>query len=187
MLSFRSITLAPGRAAAAAILLALGGLGGGCTNVPVDLAASPAGRVKPATGRILTGAEVGNLAPRAMLCEQYYAEVNSAWLDAWYQLFRRQLYDIGFVHWDERFDCNRFTDCYTNLAQAYFALENFQSRTPARALALGPFWYRPEHATSNHAIVQAITERGRIFIDPQTGQEMHLTAGEERSAFWQMF
>lgn len=139
------------------------------------------------TGRILTNDELRGAVPGAILGEAVYAEVNSEWLPHWYGTFRAQLFKIGLTRWDPRFDCNRFADFYANLAQAFFSLEMSRSGTPAQALALGPFWYVRGDGRGTHAIVQAVTERGRIFIDPQTGREMKLSALEEQSGYVQLF
>lgn len=157
-------------------------LGGCATTAQVE-----AGAVLPTTGRILSDRELRGAVPGAILGESVYAEVNSEWLPHWYRTYRQQLFKIGLVRWDSRFDCNRFADFYTNLAQAYFSVEMFHSTTPAQALALGPFWYVRQDGRGSHAIVQAVTERGRIFIDPQTGEEMQLSALEQQSGYVQMF
>jgi hypothetical protein len=156
-------------------------------GVPVSRPANSAGVTSPMTGRIFSNAELRALAPGAILGEDNYAEVNSAWLARWYPTFRAKLFKIGLTHWDRRFDCNRFADFYANLAQAWFALEMFHSDTPAEALALGPVWYRRDDNRGSHAIIQALTERGRVFIDPQTGEEVQLSLNERRSCFVQLF
>lgn len=163
--------------------LGLGLLLGGCAT-PAQLAERG---VLPTTGRILTDRELRGAVPGAILGEAVYAEVNSRWLPHWYRTYRQQLFKIGLVRWDSRFDCNRFADFYSNLAQAYFSVEMFHSATPAQALAMGPFWYVRADGKGSHAIVQAMTERGRIFIDPQTGEELQLTALEQQSGFVQLF
>lgn len=158
------------------------GFGSGC--------ATPLGTARasgPVTGRVLTGAELRAVVPGAILGENFYAEVNSAWLPEWYPVFRRQLFRVGIVHWDGRFDCNRFADFYSNLAQAFFSTQMFHSETPAQALALGPFWYVRGDGQGRHAVIQALTERGRLFIDPQTGREIELTPGERQSGYVQFF
>lgn len=170
------------------LLLAVGaGLLGGCAGSAALSLEPGKARVSPMTGRILTNQELRGTVPGVILGEALYAEVNSEWLPHWYGTFRAQLFRIGLTRWDARFDCNRFADCYANLAQAFFSLEMNRSRTRAQALALGPFWYVRADGKGTHAIVQAVTERGRIFIDPQTGREMKLSPLEEQSGYVQMF
>ncbi|HYC70072.1 MAG TPA: hypothetical protein VEB66_02635 [Opitutaceae bacterium] len=176
-------SLPPIRVLAALACVAAGVVLSGCaTTAHVE-----ARQVAPTTGRILTDRELRGAVPGAILGERVYAEVNSAWLPRWYRTYREQLFKIGLTRWDSRFDCNRFADFYSNLAQAFFSLEMFHSNTPAQALALGPFWYVRADGGGSHAIVQAVTERGRIFIDPQTGEEMKLSALEQQSGYVQLF
>lgn len=158
----------------------------GCASADLMASNAKAGP-SPATGRVLTPAEVRAVIPNAIIGDDRYAEVNSAWLPEWQRVFRAQLFKLGIVQWDERFDCNRIADFYSNLAQAFFSLEMFHSNTPAKALALGPFWYRRADGKGSHAVIQALTERGRVFIDPQTGQELDLQPVERQSAYVQMF
>lgn len=149
--------------------------------------ASGGSRVSPITGKVISSLELRTEVPGAIVGDRSYAEVNSAWLAQWYPIFRSKLFKIGVTRWDYRFDCNRFADFYSNLAQAFFAIEMFQSDLPAQALALGPFWYVRDNGQGAHAIIQALTERGRVFIDPQTGQEVQLTAMERQSGYVQLF
>jgi hypothetical protein len=170
----------------AALLAAVIGCTSGCASGGL-MASNAAAGPPPATGRVLTSAEVRAVIPGAIIGEDRYAEVNSAWLPEWYRMFRAQLFKLGIVNWDERFDCNRIADFYSNLAQAFFSIEMFHSRTPAQALALGPFWYVRADGKGPHAVIQALTERGRVFIDPQTGRELDLQLVERQSAYVQMF
>lgn len=111
-----------------------------------------------------------------------YAVVNSNALPAIYADFRSTLSGLGLVKWDERFDCNRFATLYIGVAQAKYAVAAWHSATKAQALALAEVWYLiggdPARA---HAIVLAITERGPVFIEPQTGKELSLTPKEQRT------
>ncbi len=177
----------PARILAAALLAAVAVGSTGCATGGGLMASNAAATPAPATGRVLTGAEVRAVIPGAIIGDDRYAEVNSAWLPAWYRLFRGQLFKLGIVNWDERFDCNRIADFYSNLAQAFFSIEMFHSRTPAQALALGPYWYVRADGKGAHAVIQALTERGRVFIDPQTGRELELEPVEIQSAYVQMF
>lgn len=138
------------------------------------------------TGRVYSKADMRRQLTLVMLGDEAYAEVNSAWLRAWYPAFRQELFRMGVVKWEERFDCNRFAEIYTGLAQVNFFRQTFHRRTGAKALALGQFWYVRDKG-GPHAIVQALTERGPVFIDPQTGEEMNLSPNERKSAYFQVF
>jgi hypothetical protein len=171
---------------ARSLLAILAGGGAGCAS-QLTLAGGDAKTAPPTTGKIFSGPELHAFAPTAFIGDNYYAEVNSTWLPEWYRLYRSQLFKLGIVHWDNRFDCNRIADFYSNLAQAFFALKEFHSSTPAQALALGPFWYERADGKGRHAVIQVLTERGQVFIDPQNGKEVNLTPGERQSGYMQIF
>ncbi len=139
------------------------------------------------TGRVFTRAEMQRQTATNYFGDQAYAEVNSAWLPKYQEEFRRELHRLGITRWNDRFDCNRFVDLFIALAQARFYRETFHSDTPARALAMGPYWYVRDNGQGTHAVVQVLTERGRIFVDPQSGEEVQLTRTETALAYFQFF
>jgi hypothetical protein len=145
------------------------------------------GSVTLTTGRVFTRADMQRQTSTNYFGDEAYAEVNSAWLPKFNQEFRRELHRLGIVRWNDRFDCNRFAELFIALAQARFYRESFHSDTPARALAMGPYWYVREDGRGTHAVVQVLTERGRIFVDPQTGGEVQLTRSEAALAYFQFF
>lgn len=179
-----------GRVAAIGLLMVEMWVALGCASATRSNSASVSTNSAPVpitTGRIMNRFDVQSRVPGAVIGDLMYAEVNSAWLHQWYDTFRRELFRLGVTRWDERFDCNRFAELYSGMAQAFFFREAFHSRTPATALALGPYWYRRADSKGGHAIIQALTERGRIFIDPQTGAELQLAPSEEAQPFLQFF
>ncbi|MCF3652408.1 hypothetical protein [Synoicihabitans lomoniglobus] len=151
----------------------------GCTTVaPTNSAAHSI------TGRVISPTEIKSLHKKTVLGDNSYAEVNSAWLAQFNADFKSELHRLGITKWDDRFDCNRFTDLYRSLAQAHYFRVSFHRAIPAEALALGPIWYVRESSGRSHAIIQALTERGRVFIEPQTGKELVLSPRELRSTFF---
>lgn len=114
--------------------------------------------------------------------DTHYTQVRRAWLADFYARWRADLFRKGVVKWDARFDCNRFAGHYVSAAQVEYFIANFHSWTAGQALAVGEFWYLPDGASSRHAVVIAFTDRGVVFIEPQTGQEMALTVSERASA-----
>jgi hypothetical protein len=113
-----------------------------------------------------------------------YSVVQSSALPAMFADFKSVLFKQGLVKWDSRFDCNHFASLYIGLAQAQYAAAAWHSSTPAQTLALAEFWYRPNPAiNAGHAIVAAQTERGLLFIEPQTGREVALNAAQINSAY----
>lgn len=128
-----------------------------------------AGR-KLATAQVLSGDDVSRAVPWATLGDRSYAQVDSAALPGLYQEFRDEIFRKGVTKWDERFDCNHFASYYVALAQTKFYLANFHASTPAQSLAVGTYWY--QSPAGPHAIIVAVTERGPVFIEPQTGGEL---------------
>lgn len=150
--------------------------------------AKQSGAGAAATGRVLTPTDIRMELPAAYAGDTAYAQVNSATLPGYYSDFRQALFDEGVTKWDQRYDCNHFASYYVARAQAKFYLANFHSRSPAQTLALGVFWYNQGGIYGRgHAIVAAFTERGLIFIEPQTGQELHLSQAERQSAWLKVF
>lgn len=113
-----------------------------------------------------------------------YAVVKADALPAYYDSFRKRLFDDGVVKWDERFDCNHFASYYVALAQTQYYLRNWGSTTPAQTLALAEVWYKPRWANGKgHAIVAAWSDQGLLFIEPQNGQRVTLNDAERASIF----
>ena len=148
-----------------------------CSRNPEKLPAS--------TAIVYSNDQVRQQVPFAVCGDTAYAQVNSVWLKEFYPDFRAELFRQGVVKWDERFDCNHFATYYAALAQTRFYLASWGSSTTAQSLAVGTFWYQAPRG--GHAIIVAITERGRIFIEPQTGEEVKLTPAQIDSAFFRLF
>jgi len=144
-------------------------------------------KAKLATGRVIAPAEVLQAAPGAVLGDRYYAEVNSAALPKLYQDFREELFDHGILQRTDQYTCKHFAAFFAEIAQAKFYAENFRGKTDARALAIGSIWYVRDHDGGPHAIVQILTERGRIYLEPQTGKEIALSPKEEASTYFRFF
>lgn len=114
-----------------------------------------------------------------------YATVKADALPAYYDSYRQELFDKGVTKWDVRFDCNHFASYYIAKAQLEYYSANFHSSTPAQTLALAEVWYKPAWAggKQGHAIVAAFTDAGLLFIEPQTGQRIAMTAAERSSVY----
>lgn len=136
----------------------------------------------PSTGRNFTRADLQlSVGISGYFSDDLYAEVSSAWLKSFYDDYRKALFNQGVTKWEPTFDCDNFATFYVALANVRFFSATFQSFTSAQSLALAEFWYYPGAGGSAHAIVTAVTERGQIFIEPQSGQELQLTADERAS------
>ena len=145
----------------------------------------PSASVSPITGRVLTRAEILASAPHAVLGDAAYAEVNSSWLPRFYDFFRATLQGDGILKSDPR-SSDHLATYYAALAQARFYRETFHSFEKAGSLAIGTVWCaRPDG--SGHTLVVVLTERGRIFIEPQSGGEVRLAPSEQGSTFLEVF
>lgn len=134
---------------------------------------------KLSTGTVLLAADLPLYGFKG---DKSYAVVQSTALPDLYANFRDALSKQGLVKWDARFDCNHFAALYVSLAQAAYTVAAWQSSSPAQTLALAEVWY-VRGSGGGHAIVSAVTERGLLFIEPQTGLELSLTAAEQRSIY----
>lgn len=131
------------------------------------------------TGEVVSNAQL----PSGFKGDTAYAVVQSAALPALYENFRSVLSSQGLVKWDARYDCNHFSALYIALAQTQYAVAAWHSETKAQTLALAELWYLPNGPPSGHAIVQARTELGDIYIEPQSGQRLTLTPAQLRSIY----
>ena len=159
-----------------------------CAEPPAaghDQAVFPEDPAIPTTGRVLSRAEVRAMDPRAVLGDSVYAEVNSNWLPSFHDYFCTTLYGDGILEWDAR-SASHFASYYVALAQARFYRKTFYNFEKANAMAIGTVWYASTDG-SGHALVVALTERGRIFIEPQSGNEVELTPAEQAGTFLEVF
>ncbi len=160
-----------------------------CSSVAVLLAGAAllhlAGCGKKEASPLSSGQVVANpaVALPGFVGDGPYAVVKADALPAYYDEFRAQLFKEGVTKWDARFDCNHFAAYYIAKAQTGYYLANFHSSTPAQTLALAEVWYRPGGGSKGHAIVAAQTDRGLLFIEPQTGGNLTLSAVERASVF----
>lgn len=142
-------------------------------------------------GKVLSQYQVATALPRVAASEAAYAEVDSTKLGAYYSHF---LAELGHVtgqnapHWDANANCTCFSSFYADLAKAEYYLLEFHSFTGgATAPAVGTVWYVKDGVgpKQGHAIVVVLTEKGRLFIEPQNGAIVTLSPTELASA-WQV-
>ena len=144
---------------------------------------APQGKEPMSTGRVIAASDLPGWKG-----DTHYGEVNSAWLREFYGRWKADLFKKGVVKWDKRFDCNRFASHFAADAQIAYFVENFHSYTKGQAAAIGEVWYLVGGQSGRaHAIVLAYTERGPIYIEPQTGKEVQLTAEERQSIYFARF
>lgn len=158
-----------------------------CAGAAAPAAAAPAMSDPMSTGRVITQSELAITIPGARMTDAVFAEVSSQWLKRFYPRFRKELSRAGVSRWNDRFNCRQFTGFYVDLAQSSHSSACWDHLLPARPLALGEVWYQRDKDCGRHAVVVALTERGRIFVEPQTGQELHLSQKELASIYLAVF
>lgn len=132
------------------------------------------------TGEVVANAQL----PSGFKGDAAYAVVRSDALPLLYENFRSVLSSQGLVKWDARYDCNHFAALYVALSQTQYAVAAWHSETKAQTLALAEVWFlRGGSGNKGHAIVQARTELGDIYIEPQSGARLTLTPAELRSIY----
>jgi len=104
-----------------------------------------------------------------------YQVVNYDSLQFFYNKYKGELSSKGISKWDESFDCNRYSLFYHALAQIVYFQQSGGSRAPS--IAIGELYYFSKRRTG-HAINFAVTERGIVFVEPQTGKIVDLNRAE---------
>jgi hypothetical protein len=139
---------------------------------------------RDSTGTVYAAVELDS----GMKGDSHYAQVNREWLPVYWAEWRDELWrKHSVVNWDSRFDCNHFAAKFVADANVTFYLSNFHSNTRAQSLALAVIYYRPASMDTAHALVQAHTQHGREFFEPQTGQFVQLSADEVASVFFRNY
>lgn len=121
--------------------------------------------------------------------DQSYAEVNADALPAYYDWFRSKLFDLGVTRWNAKHDCDDFANLYADLLQLRFYLAQWEAGPipDAEALAVARYWYRPNAGLGGHAINAIATQRGLVFVEPQTGEVLKLSPNEVASRYRAIF
>lgn len=161
-----------------AVLVASGlafGLGGCDRSEP-----TPTARTSP---EMWTGVTIPKERLPGFNGSESYAVIRRSALDEIRIISRSRLNRDGLVGYDVRFDCNAIVDHYLTTAQTIIATDAWHSRLNAEAFALAAVWYWPDNSKRPHAIVQAETEDGTVYYDPQNGNEVKMTESELRSVY----
>lgn len=116
-----------------------------------------------------------------------YAVVNSEWIKGFYAEWRKAAFERGLIQYCENFDCNKFADLFVIDAQLAYMKQGQKQRLGAESMAVGVLQYRPSMiwgATTDHAIVVFITEKGPMYLEPQSGEIMKLSEKECEAVFY---
>jgi hypothetical protein len=118
-----------------------------------------------------------------------YAVVNYDWLFEFYEVWRDEIFAQNVIKWDDKFDCNKFATSYIARAQIEYFKITWGNNKP-QALALAEIWFTEKEtktAKYNHAIVAALTNKGLVFFEPQTGKQIILTEKQQASIYLKKF
>ncbi len=114
-----------------------------------------------------------------------YAKPTLSWLKkqfwTWYQGFR---WEMNLNKWTRKNDCDNFARSYAQAAQDCHSLS--QDPGDNEGLAVGEFWYHKKTGGA-HAVIIAVTDQGRIFIEPQNNEQLVLTESEISTCFYARF
>jgi hypothetical protein len=121
-----------------------------------------------------------------IMADATYGKPTVAWVrEHFWPWFQRQRFNLGLLKWERTNDCDNFARAFAQYASDCHAL------TPGlqgEGLAVGEFYYiGTTHVQGPHAIAVAITDEGKVYFEPQTGQRIALSPTEELSCFFVRF
>jgi hypothetical protein len=117
--------------------------------------------------------------PKTTFSDENFNLPKSEWIfDKFYPWFHEELTRYGVSEWNKKFDCDDFAAFFRILAQ----ICHKKSKGSTDGLAVGEIHYDQEN-TGPHAINVVLTEKGPIFIEPQTGEQLILTKNEQNSIY----
>lgn len=132
----------------------------------------------------MTCAEIQSHFPRhVFFADDAFARPTLHWLQgAFWDAFQRDRWEkVGT--YTRKNDCDNWARAYAQLAQDCHAAT---AGNDADALAVGEFWYVRD-AGGAHAIACAFVESGLVWIEPQTGRDLLLSAAEFQSCTFVRF
>ena len=101
------------------------------------------------------------------------------WLfGAFYSFFITELGRLGVNIWDEKFDCDDFSCMFRLYAQ----ICHKRSKGKAEGIVISEIGYTQESG-GLHAAICAFTDKGPVFLEPQTGKTLLLTENEIQSIY----
>ena len=132
----------------------------------------------------MTGQELQNLIIKAgftkakiFITDGNYARPTTSYLmGQFYDFYQAWMADHDLYKWRDKWDCDNFSSTYYVFAQ----ICHTKSARPEEGISVGELFYYP--AGGGHAINLAVTEKGLIVIEPQTGRELELADVEKESA-----
>lgn len=117
--------------------------------------------------------------PKTTFSDENFNLPKGEWIfNKFYPWFQGELARYGVAEWNKKFDCDDFAAFFRILAQ----ICHKKSKGSTDGLAIGEIHYESEKL-GPHAINAVLTEKGPIFIEPQTGEQLILTKYEENSIY----
>jgi hypothetical protein len=98
-------------------------------------------------------------------------------LGKFYEFYRAWMSEHSLGVWTAKYDCDNFASTFYTFAQ----ICHFKSKRPEQGIAVGELYYFIDGG-GGHVVNMAITEKGLIIIEPQTGKEVELTETEKENA-----
>lgn len=133
------------------------------------------------TGVNISRAEISQKLGYSFLADKYtsvtYEVVDYDYLlKTYHDAFWNHLFSEDITKWDMRANCAIFTEEYVGGLQRAYYRDHFHSSTPSWRLAVGEFWYLPNPAdpSTAHSIVIAITNKGVIYLEPQSRDQLRI-------------
>jgi hypothetical protein len=117
------------------------------------------------TGDVLSGSQFrAELGCADEPVDASYAAIRYESIPELYRWYKDQLFRLGVVRWDDVFDCDNFAFLFADLLCAKFAVDSW-GRAPAQSPAVASMLYWPP----GHVISAIRTDRGLVYLEPQTG------------------
>jgi len=116
---------------------------------------------------------------KCLFTDNDYNLPKKAWvLGPFYDFFIKELGRLNISVWDKKFDCDDFSSMFRLFAQ----ICHKASKGEAEGIAVSEIGYIKESG-EQHAITCAFTDKGPIFLEPQTGEPLLLTDNEIQSIY----
>ena len=111
-------------------------------------------------------------------------------LDEGYKNFKKWLFKRGILGWRDTFDCDNYAEAFRVYLQILHtkAMQKENNLSKKQSVAFGVIWFTRDQG-GGHAINIFITkdEEGLVYvkyIEPQTGEIVHLSQKEKESIFF---
>ena len=114
-----------------------------------------------------------------------YALPKASWLTGtFYDFYKGWRFEHNLNEWTMKNDCDNFASLFYAFAQICHA----KSNRSEQGIAVGElFYFIGGDKTKGHAINVALTDKGIIAIEPQTGRIQELTKAEKEGAWFIRF